>query len=164
MRARKLALLAVMTATALILSVVENQFPLLPGIAGAKLGLANIVTLLCLMLWGWREAGIVLLARILLAALFSGHPSSLFYSLAGGFCCLVVMGLAKGFLSERQIWFLSVLGALAHNAGQMLMALLILRTPLLLWYAPVLALLALPTGLFTGLCAQMLVPRLKRFV
>ena len=87
---------------------------------------------------------------------------SFFYSAAGGLLCLGVMSLLKGVLTEKQIWATSAFGAAAHNIGQLIVAIAILGTEKLVWYLPVLLASGIITGLFTGLCAQITLPRLRR--
>jgi len=149
-----LPLLALCTTIALALFVVEAHIPL-PA-PGVKLGLSNIVTLAALYFFGWREAGLILTARILLGALLIGAPSTLIFSAAGGLSAFLVMASAKNILPRNQIWAVSALGALAHNAGQLLMAVVYLRDTALLLFAPALIISAVITGCFTGLVARQL--------
>lgn len=155
----KLTLMAVLTAVALTIFVIEAQIPPLAPIPGIKLGLANIVTVYAIFSLGPGPAAMILLARILLGSLFSGGMA-VFYSLAGGFCCYLVMLVMRKLVTQRQIWVCSVLGAMAHNVGQIFAAVLITRTPGVAVYLPVLMVSGILTGLFTGLCAQFLLRRL----
>ena len=101
----------------------------------------------------------MLACRIFLGAVFAGNFSTILYSAAGGFLSiLVTMGLRK-VLKENQIWAAGCLGAIAHSVGQMIAAIAITRTPGLLVYLPVLVIISIFTGLFTGFCAQLLIKR-----
>ena len=82
-KTKKLAVMALLTAIALTIFVIENQIPAPVPIPGVKLGLANIVTLVAMALLSRRDAGIVLLVRILMGAMFAGSPSTLLFSAAG---------------------------------------------------------------------------------
>lgn len=150
---KKLTLLAIYTTIALTIFTVESFLPPLLPLPGIKLGLSNIVTLWLLMHTKARDALLVLLARILLASFFAGQMISLLYSLMGGLFCFAVMTLLFRFLGSRYIVFISIFGALAHNLGQILIAILITQLPSMLAYLPVMAISGIVTGLFTGLCA-----------
>ena len=105
------------------------------------------------------DTALILATRILLGSFFSGRITSLFYSLAGGTLCYLIMLLLRRIVSERQIWVCSILGAIAHNIGQITMAILITRTPALICYLPLLMVSGIIAGTFTGLCAQFVVNR-----
>ena len=161
---KKLVLMALLTALSLGIWVIEAQIPPLVPVPGVKLGLANIVTLAAMVLLGKREAGDILLARVVLGSLFAGSFSAIIFSLAGGVLAWAVMALTLNAFSEKQIWIVSALGALAHNAGQLIAAIAVTKTPALLWYGPALAASAVVTGVFTGLAAMYLLRAAKRFV
>lgn len=161
MKIKKLTLLAMLTAVALIIFVVEAQIPALVPIPGVKLGLSNIITVFAVFMLGPWEAVLILSARIFLGAVFAGNFSTIFYSAAGGaLAILTTIGL-RGILKNHQLWVAGCLGAIAHSIGQMVAAILISGTPGLVIYLPVMIVCAIITGLFTGLCAQVLVNRGK---
>jgi Predicted membrane protein len=159
MDTKKLARLALLTTLALIIFMVEAQIPNPIPIPGAKLGLANIITVYAIFRYSAKETALMLFARILLGSMFSGNLMSLFYSLTGGLFCFLVMLLVKRVLTLEQIWVCSILGSLAHNAGQILIAMLITGSWRMIFYFPPLILSGILAGLFTGLLAQYLVNR-----
>lgn len=159
---RQLTYMAVLTAIALTIFIIEAQLPPLAPIPGIKLGLANVVTVYAIFALGPGQAALILLARVLLGSLFAGGMT-IFYSLSGGLCCYLVSLLFSRLVSRKQVWVCSVLGAMAHNAGQIAAAVLITRTPGVVAYLPILLLSGIVTGLFTGLCAQFLLFRLPDF-
>ena len=161
-KTRKLTLMALLTAIALTIFAIENQIPAPVPIPGVKLGLANIITLIAMKLLGKKEAGAVLLVRILMGAMFAGSPSTLLFSAAGGLLAYLVMCLTVDLFGENQLWIVSALAGLAHNAGQLLACVLVVRTPGVFAYAPVLAASGVITGIFTGLAAQALLKALKK--
>ena len=161
-KTKKLAFMAVLTAIALTIFMIENQIPAPVPIPGVKLGLANIITLAAMCILGRREAAAVLFMRIVMGAVFAGAPSTLIYSAAGGFCAYLVMCIFIGLFKENQIWIVSALAALAHNAGQLAACALIVKTPGILVYAPVLAASGVITGVFTGFAAMYLVRAVKK--
>ena len=159
MKTGKLTLLALLTAIALTIFMVEAQIPALVPIPGIKLGLANIVTVFAVFALGPKDACLVLAARIFLGAVFAGNFSTIFYSAAGGALAIAVtIGLRK-ILTKKQLWVAGALGAVAHSIGQMAMAVLLTGTPGLIVYLPVMIAVSIVTGTFTGLCAQFLVNR-----
>lgn len=161
MKTRKLTTMALLSAIALTIFMVEAQIPAVVPVPGVKLGLANIVTVYTVYALGAKEGAAVLFVRIFLGAVFSGNFGTIFYSAAGGtLAILVTIGL-KFVLRENQLWIAGCLGAIAHSVGQMIVAVWATGTPSLLIYLPVLILCSVISGLFTGLCAQLLVKRGK---
>lgn len=161
MKTRKLTTMALLSAIALTIFMVEAQIPAVVPIPGVKLGLANIVTVYAVYALGGKEGAAVLAVRVFLGAVFSGNFGTIFYSAAGGaLAILVTIGL-KLVLRENQLWIAGCLGAIAHSIGQMIVAVWVTGTPSLLIYLPVLILCSVIAGLFTGFCAQLLVKRGK---
>lgn len=159
MKTKKLTQLSLLSAIALTIFMVEAQIPALLPIPGVKLGLANIVTVFAVFAMGPREAAAVLTVRIFLGAVFAGNFSTIFYSAGGGVCAiLVTIGLRK-ILTHKQLWVAGALGAVGHSVGQMAVAMTLLGTPSLIVYLPVMIVISIITGCFTGLCAQFLVNR-----
>lgn len=157
-KTKRLVLLAMLTAVAMILSYVESLLPQV-GIPGVKMGLANIAVIFALFRFGWKEVAALSLVRVLLVSLLFGSVGAMLYSLAGAVLSLAVMALLR-----RIDWFstvgISVAGGVAHNAGQILMAMLILQTKQLLGYLPVLAVSGIAGGVLTGLAAALLIRRI----
>lgn len=147
---KRLTLLAMFTTIALTIFVIESAIPTLVPIPGVKLGLANIVTLFIIKRMRVCDAAVVLLLRIVLASVFVGQAVSFIYSLCGGLLCLLIMALVNWILEGHAIFITSVLGAVAHNAGQILAAFFILGMSGIFAYMPFLVISGVITGLFTG--------------
>jgi len=162
MKSKELTLLSMLTAVGLIIFVVEAQIPLPVPIPGVKLGLSNVVILFALWTLSRRAAGIVLTMRIVLGNFVVGNLMAMLYSLAGGLLCFLVMALMRPLFSSRQIFLLSIFGAIAHNVGQLAVAVLVTGTPSILVYAPILLLSGMVTGFFTGQCAQAVIAHMER--
>jgi heptaprenyl diphosphate synthase len=158
---QKLTRMALLTAIALIIFIVEARIPAVVPLPGVKLGLANIVTVFAVFLLGPGEAAAILACRIFLGAVFAGNFSTIFYSAAGGGLAIGITILLRKCLTRKQIWVAGCLGAMAHSVGQVAMAILLTSTPGLIIYLPPLIAISIVTGLFTGLCAQFLVNRGK---
>ena len=163
MKTRKLTHMALLTAIALTIFMVEAQIPALVPVPGVKLGLSNIVTVFAVFAMGSGEAAAILFVRIFLGAVFAGNFSTIFYSAAGGALAIGVTILLRKILTNKQLWVAGVLGAIAHSIGQMAMAIAITQTVGLAAYLPMMIICSIITGLFTGFCAQFLLDRGKDF-
>lgn len=160
-KTKRLVLLAMLTAVAMILSYVESLLPSV-GIPGVKMGLANIAVIFALFRFGWKEAAALSLVRVVLVSLLFGSVGAMLYSLAGAVLSLAVMALLRR-IDRFSTVGISVAGGVAHNAGQILMAMLILQTKQLFGYLPVLAVSGIAGGVLTGLAAALLIRRIPEF-
>ena len=161
MKVKKITQMAMLTAIALTIFMIEAQIPALVPIPGVKLGLANIVTVFAVFALGPKEAAMILFVRIFLGAVFAGNFSTILYSGAGGLLAiLVTIGLRK-ILTHQQLWVAGAIGAVFHSIGQMAVAVAVTGTPGILVYLPMMIACSILTGLFTGLCAQLLLNRGK---
>ena len=162
MNIRRLTELALLSSVALIIFVIELRIPNPFPIPGVKLGLANIVTVYAVFRFRPSETAMIVAVRLLLGAMFSGNPSALLYSAAGAVCCLFGMLALRKILPEKQIWLCSVIGAMLHNIGQITAAVILMQSISVIAYLPLLIVTGSLAGLFTGLCAQYLLHRIKR--
>lgn len=149
-RSRVLAEIGLCAALGIALHFVEGCFPPPLPLPGAKVGLANVATLVALFLWGEKEALFVVVLRVALGNLLSGTllGISFFLSLGGGLSSLVAMSCVRKHGSSP-LW-VSMGGALFHNLGQWVVALLYIQSRGLLWYLPFLLGLSVPSGVFVG--------------
>ena len=163
-RTRKMVFISVLVAQGIILSFIERMLPV-PFIApGAKLGLANIVSLTAIYMLSFKEAAAVVVLRIIITAVTFGSLSSFFYSLSGGILSFFVMFfMTRVFKNNVSLMGVSIIGAVAHNLGQLLVAAFVVNTFLLVTtYLPILMIAAIPTGLFVGVVARFLINYLER--
>lgn len=160
---KKVAYLGLLTSFALILSYVEYIFPIPVPFPGFKLGLANFAVLISLYLFGCKEAALVNLARILLAALLFGSVYSFVYAFCGACLSLTVESLLykKKCFSEIGI---SVIGGVFHNVGQLIFAVIVTKSTAIMLYSPVLIAAGILTGLLIGILAKIVIPRIKKLV
>ena len=161
MRVKKLVYMALLTAIALIIFSVEAQIPNPIPIPGVKLGLANIVTVYAIFTLGPVSTLMIFICRVFLGSVFSGRMMGLLYSLGGGLLCYLSMLVMRKIVTLKQIWVSSVIGAVFHNVGQIIVAVLITKTPGLVAYLPFLLVSGVLAGGFTGFCAQYVVLRLS---
>lgn len=160
MSVKKITLLSLYTALALIIFTVESALPALTPLPFIKLGLANVVTLIVLVLYSWKDALIVLFLRIFLASVFAGQMVYMIYSLCGGFFCFFADCFINRIVKGKYIYITSIFGAVFHNLGQIMAAVFIVGTGILP-YLPYMMISGIITGLFTGILANLLVCRLK---
>ena len=154
MKTEKLTSMAILTALALALSWLERMIPLemLIPLPGVKLGLANTVSLYALYAMDLPSAALILIARCLLGALFGGNLTALAFSLTGGLLSLLVMALAQR-SRHLSVYGVSVLGAAAHSAGQILIATILMHSEYIIAYLPYLLLISTACGCATATVA-----------
>ncbi|ABR50406.1 Heptaprenyl diphosphate synthase component I [Alkaliphilus metalliredigens QYMF] len=162
-RQKKLVLLGLLTAQALALFVVEMYIPLPIHIPGIKLGLANIISIVALILFGYREAIAIVVLRTLLGSLFAGNFSVFFFSIAGGILSASAMAILFRYLGTHfSIYSISVVGAVFHNIGQLLVAAAIISNFYIFAYLPPLLISGVVTGYFIGWTAKFLLEILRK--
>lgn len=156
----KTAYMGLLTALALILSYVENLISFQPGIPGIKIGLANLAVLICLYLFGWREAMILTIAKTVVSGLLFGNLFMITYSLAGALVSALTMILLKksGLFHVPAV---SAAGGVMHNMGQLLVALFVVETYSVVYYMPVLILSGLAAGIVIGMAAALVLPYIQ---
>lgn len=154
---KRVARWGMLVALALLFSYLESLFPISLGIPGIKLGLANVVTVFSLYVYGFSTAFAVSICRVLVGALLFGNLTMAVYSLAGAITSLGIMVLLA-----KSSWFslfgVSMAGGVAHNVAQVVLAIWIADTWVLLSYLIIL----IPVGMITGLLIALLVHRVQR--
>ena len=170
--ARKLTIMAALTAAASIIFIIEAHIPLPIPAPGVKLGLANAVTLFALFYRRGAGGGaqgltaadafMILVCRILLGALFTGRIIAFAFSISGGLLGFAAQAAMRRFVTDKQIWACGAVGAVFHNIGQILAAIALTGTPAIASYLPVLVVAGIVTGTMTGLAAQLALTRIGR--
>ncbi len=156
--AAKCAYLGLMIALALVFGYVESMIPINFGVPGVKLGLANIVTVLCLYIWDWKHAAFVSFTRVTLSGFLFGNLFGVVYGLSGAVLSLLIMIVFKRFFSMITV---SAVGGIFHNMGQLLMAYIIVSDLNIFNYLPVLLLAGLVTGSAVGVLCYAVYSRIK---
>ncbi len=161
-RLQKILYISLLVALGLALSIIESFMPI-PFIApGAKLGLSNIVVLVTLVFFGFKEGITVGILKSLVFTLVTGSVSSLFYSLFGSiFSCITMFIVFKYFSKIFSLIGVSIFGALTHNIAQVFVASIIMNNFRVFSYLPVLFLVSLFTGYFVGLSSIFIVDNLN---
>ena len=158
MKVQKMALLGVLTAAAIVIAILESFIPSV-GIPGVKMGLANIVILIILYELGIWEAAVVNLLRVLVVSLVRGTFLSMGFlmSLTGCLLSLGIMILFYLLIKQFSIIGVSVIGAIFHVTGQILIAMIFLGSAYIFLYLPVIAISAIITGVFVGIVAKLII-------
>ncbi|MBB6214905.1 heptaprenyl diphosphate synthase [Anaerosolibacter carboniphilus] len=162
MKTKRLLYLSMIVSIGIALHIIESTIPL-PFIApGAKLGLANIVNLITLVVFGYKYAFAVAIIRCLVATLGTGAVTGLLYSLSGALLSTLVMWVVyRNFSTHFSLIGVSVFGALAHNIAQLAVASIMIHNILIFTYLPVMMLVSLFTGYFVGLTSNYATLHLK---
>ena len=162
MSTSRLARLALLTALALIIFVVEMQIPAVIPVPGVKLGLANIITVYALYRYKGGEVFMIVLIRVLLGAVLGGNIMVLPFSMTGALVCLGGMLILRRFIDEKHIWIASIFGAVLHNIGQITAAIAVMKTTAVIAYLPILIFTGCASGAFTGLPAPFVIHKMSR--
>jgi len=156
-RARLVSQIGLLVALGLVLQIIEGALPPILPVPGAKIGLANLATVIALVVLGPSEAMAVTVLRCLLGGLLRGSFVGLTLSLSAGITSTLVMDAIWMFCSPFiSLTGISIAGAVTHNATQLLVAIWLVGFPGLRYYLPYLLLLALPTGFVIGIASRRL--------
>ena len=160
-RASRAAAMGLLFALSIVLSFAESALIQPLPVPGLKIGLSNIVTFYCLFCMGRREAYMIAVLKSMFV-LFTRGAVGAAMSLAGGLASVTVMLLLGAEREKRSFLFISVCGGLAHNAGQLFMAAAVLKSAMVFYYFPALALFGIAMGVLTGVLLRSLMPHFKR--
>lgn len=151
MEIKKISRIAMLLALSVVLNIIESFIPIFNGIIpGFKLGLANIVILLVIYTYGFKDALIISLLRVFLVGILRTglFSMSFFFSLGGSIVSVIVMYLAKKF-TKLSIIGVSIMGSISHTLGQIIVAIIFYNINMIYYMAWAL-ILALPTGILVG--------------
>ncbi|WP_439197371.1 Gx transporter family protein [Aerococcus christensenii] len=153
-----------LAAQGIVIGLIENTFPSPFVFApGAKLGLANLITVISLFTLPFPQVALLTFVRVSLTALFSGSASSFFFSLCGALLSLLVMSLIKKLGPNRvSIIGISIMGGIFHNIGQLIVARFMTSTTLIFNYLPIMSLSGILAGLVVGIVGNLLLYKLKK--
>ncbi|CDR31459.1 Heptaprenyl diphosphate synthase component I [Acholeplasma oculi] len=147
---KKLTTLSMLLAGAIVLNVIEMSINVIP-VPGAKIGFANLVTVIILYMYGFKEASLVTILRVLLIGLlYRSFTVTFWMGLGGAVLSIITMGVLKNFLKVHMVT-VSVLGAITHTIGQVLVGIYLLETELLILYLPLMLLISIPAGILIGI-------------
>lgn len=149
-----MALLANFLAIAIVLNIIESYVPIIP-VPGAKLGFANIVTLIILYGYSFKDSFLVSMSRVFLVSVLTARflAPTFYMSMSGAIVSIVVMQLFKK-LNFFSVLGVSVLGSFFHAIGQIIAGVFVIGTTAVIAYLPIMLFLSIPAGALTGLIAQ----------
>ena len=160
---KKLATLSILISVAMILSYLESLIPPLVAVPGVKLGISNIATVFALYTLGAPAAVTVSVLRVLLSALLFGNFVSLLYSISGAALALAFMLLLRR-ISVFSTVGVSVAGGVAHNAGQIIAACIVMENAAIAIYLPPLIISGTLAGVAIGAASGILVKKTEKFL
>lgn len=164
MELRKVTHLSMLLALSVVLNIIESMIPILGNIIpGSKLGLANIVVLFVIYVYGFKDAFFLSITRVLLVGILRTGLFNIifFFSLGGAVFSVIMMALAHRFTKLSAVG-VSVVGAISHSIGQIIIAVIGLNTINIAYYLPYLLLLSLPTGIIIGLTTKQVLNYYKK--
>lgn len=159
MTTKKTAQLGVYIALAMILSYVESLIPFSFGVPGIKLGLTNVVTVIMMYTYGIPGALGVAVLRAVLSGFMFGNAFSIIYSVAGCVLSFIFMYILKK-TNHFAIISVSAVGGVMHNVGQLIVAANVVKTYSVIYYAPVLIIAGVFTGIIIGIVSDEIVKRI----
>lgn len=161
MKTSHIAEFGILLALALVLSYLESLIPVVVAVPGVKLGLANIVTILILYRMNNRTTFLFMTARVLLTGFLFAGMSTILYSFVGGLFCILGMSLLKN-SSSFSVLGVSMAGAIFHNVGQILVAILVMENVRIAYYLLVLCVTGMVSGIVVGYLAHLLLKQYNR--
>lgn len=163
MEMKKFTRLSLLLALCIVLNIIESVIPLFNGyIPGLKLGLANIVILFILYCYSFKDALYVSLLRVVIVGITRTGLFSVafFFSLGGAFLSIIMMSLFKK-LTNLTVIGVSIIGSISHSIGQIIMAIILIKSNLMVMYLPWLLMFSIPTGIITGKIALKMLENFK---
>ena len=160
----RIVFIGLLVSQALALYTIESMIPV-PFIApGAKLGLANLITVIALYtLNNKKDVFLIIILRLLLSTMFGGNLSTFMYGAAGAILSYLVMTCAKALGKDKlSIIGVSAAGALFHNVGQLIVASAIVQNIAIMLYLPILSIAGVGTGIFIGITANFAVKHMSK--
>ena len=154
------ALYGMFVSVSLVLSYIEAIIPINLPVPGMKLGLANIVIIWVLYSMGIKAAAIVSLVRVLLAGFMFGNMYSIIFSMAGALLSLITMYFLKK-IKAFSIIGVSIAGGVMHNAGQIIVSMIVLENVRMAYYFPALMISGVVAGIAIGLLGGILYRKIK---
>lgn len=153
---KKIAIIAIFVTLALVLSYVDSLIPLAIMVPGIKIGLANIVIILSLYMIGEKETILISTIRVILSSLLFGTMLTFAYSMTGAILSLIIMIILKK-KTTLATMTISIIGAVSHNIGQIIMAVMIMSTKEIIYYLPILMITGIISGTIIGILASLLI-------
>jgi len=151
-KTKKMILLANLTAVAIVLGLIESRLNII-SVPGAKLGLANLVSLIILYLFSYKEALIITITRVILVGVLSGSLGAPFWmGLSGGFVSITIMAILKNIKLSTTV--VSLFGSITHQIGQIIVGMYVLGAKEIAMYLYIMVPIGIISGVIIGLIAE----------
>lgn len=159
----KMTHLSLLCAISIILGYIESLIPFQLGIPGAKIGLANIITIITLLCFGFQEAFLIMILRVFIIGITFTNLYMMMYSLSGGILSLIMMYI---FYRTQHFsnYIISIIGGIFHNIGQLIVAMIFFNSTTLAYYLPYLLLLGLISGTIIGIISQIIFTKIGSYI
>lgn len=161
MKTKKITLLAILLSIAIVMQIFENTLPIIATIPGGKLGFANIMTILCINLFDVKTSLIMSVMRPILSSVLYGGMTQMIYSLSGSILSFVIMAVIIKKSDRFSYMGAAIAGALAHNFAQVTVASVMYSNIYIYTYLPLLFILSVISGYFTGFCSTIIIQKYK---
>lgn len=149
-----MCLFAVFIAVGIVLQYAESRITITP-VPGGKIGLANIVSIINIFMFGGGNAEVIAIIRAFLGSLLSGGVGAVPYSVAGAAAATAVMSVCKRFYPRMSMIGISIIGAAAHNIAQLCVAAILFGSAYIFSYLSVMLIAGLVGGCVTGYAAEL---------
>ncbi|MBE7032396.1 MAG: Gx transporter family protein [Ruminococcaceae bacterium] len=158
-KTRKISIMAIFVAVGLVLQYIESRFTPV-NVPGGKLGLANIVSIINIFMFGGANATVIAVLRATLGCLMFGGVSAIPYSVLGAlFSVLSMWGAKKWLYPKISMIGLSIIGAAVHNVSQIFVAVWMFSSWYVFSYLPGLLVIAVVSGAVTGYATEVFARR-----
>lgn len=162
-KTKRITLIGIYLTTAIVLYLIEQMIPIPSNIPGVKMGLANIITLIALFTLPFLQVIALVFTRVFITTFLTTGFTAFWFSLAGAMISMLIMAmLIFGFNKIFSIPSISIIGALAHNLSQLIVASYLVRMTGIIYYYPILITSAIFSGFFVGLIAKRLLKFLNQ--
>lgn len=151
---KRMAILANLVAVAIVLNLVEAQLNFIP-VPGAKLGLANLVTMAVVYMFSPKEAIMVTLLRIIIVGLLSGRlfgPTTIM-GFSGAIVSVIVMIMLKK-INVFGVVLVSVISSMSHQVGQIIAGIFVIGSSDVIYYLPIMLPLGIVSGILIGIISE----------
>lgn len=155
--------MGLLLATALILSYIESLIPFFFGVPGMKLGLPNMAIVMALYMFGWKEAIVINVFRIVISGFLFGNMYGILFSLSGAVISFIAMLIIKS-TDRFSMTGTSIIGGVFHNIAQILIAAFVVKTSGIIYYMPVLIIAGVITGFINGTIASQVMTHIRRII
>lgn len=155
--------MGLLLATALILSYIESLIPFFFGVPGMKLGLPNMAIVMALYMFGWKEAIVINVFRIVISGFLFGNMYGILFSLSGAVISFIAMLIIKS-TDRFSMTGTSIIGGVFHNIAQILVAAFVVNTSGIIYYMPVLIIAGVITGFINGTIASQVMTHIRRII